>query len=148
MKGVSIPHSFLAKLALRKALNNLPNVKVLGLIWDPSSHYGNVENTHGDGFREVDICVGLGLGSGTGLQGCVRPKLRALVCTFLNGNSQEVGNTIVSFIENRRGVTRRSLVAWLEEIDAQYGVAPAWNVWKELNRRGLDTQGVWVPTRG
>jgi hypothetical protein len=40
------------------------------------------------------------------------------------------------------------LVAWLEEIDAQYGVAPAWNVWKELNRRGLDTQGVWVPTRG
>jgi hypothetical protein len=143
LNAVSVAHSSLTPAALGIALRNLPNVESLELAWNPASGPRRLNSTRIRGFDEVYLFRGLSPGNDGG---CACPNLRVLSCKFFNGNSEETGKAIADFIEKRRSVRRPSSVVWLEKVEITSSIPLMRSIPQELKRRGVDTEGIWIPT--
>jgi hypothetical protein len=144
LKEFSIAHSSLTKPALRAVLDDLPNIESLKLRFNATE--GPMAPMNIDfGFVANDANV-LAYLVPSNARGCVCPKLRTLSLEFWTAGSVETANAIVDLVEKRRSVDRPSSIFWLERLEIRFIVRPRIDIFLDLKRRGVDTNGISTRT--
>jgi hypothetical protein len=99
----------------------------------------------GTGFiaNEADVLTMLDPGD-TG--GCPSPKLRKVDLKLWDGSAEQTANAMVDLVEKRRSVDRPSSIARLDKLHISFRVLPQRNIALDLERKGIDTDGVSIST--